>query len=213
MHHNMQMFHVQCCNISDERTEQINEWMNEWKRKQTNTILHHNNICQNVSNFVLNFLQKKGIRTVPHPPYSLDLAYCNFSFKNWRSLQKMVYNSECTALIPSFDTQSEHVVQTILHQYFERNTFVYSQIYHSCKHTCLITFWTVFIHYMFTSCDSLQEKNHNETSDNVSCGLDTKCQRNFENYATKIFIVWAFHPFFISVINSRSLIQVKELSI
>jgi hypothetical protein len=54
------------------------EQTNEWKKKETNIVLHHNNLCQNVSNFVLNFLQKKCIRTVSHPPYSLNLAHCNF---------------------------------------------------------------------------------------------------------------------------------------
>lgn len=40
--------------------------------------LHHDNARPHVANAVLQFLAKKGIETVPHPPYSPDLAPNDF---------------------------------------------------------------------------------------------------------------------------------------
>ncbi|XP_046685374.1 histone-lysine N-methyltransferase SETMAR-like [Homalodisca vitripennis] len=40
--------------------------------------LHHDNARPHVANTVLQFLPKKGIETVPHSPYSPDLAPNNF---------------------------------------------------------------------------------------------------------------------------------------
>ena len=43
----------------------------QWHFKQDNTPVHN-------PIFVTDFLTKMGIKTVPHPPYSPDLAPCDF---------------------------------------------------------------------------------------------------------------------------------------
>ena len=43
----------------------------QWHFHQVNTPVHN-------SILVPDYLTKMGIKTVPHPPYSLDLASCNF---------------------------------------------------------------------------------------------------------------------------------------
>ncbi len=44
----------------------------------SNFKLHHNNARLHVANEVLQFLATKNIEIVPHPPYSFDLATCDF---------------------------------------------------------------------------------------------------------------------------------------
>ena len=39
---------------------------------------HQDNAPDHNSIFVIDYLTKMGIKTVPHPPYSLDLAPCDF---------------------------------------------------------------------------------------------------------------------------------------
>ncbi len=41
-------------------------------------LLHHDNARPHVAHVVTEFLEEKGIETVPHPPYSPDLAPCDF---------------------------------------------------------------------------------------------------------------------------------------
>ena len=43
----------------------------EWHFHQDNAPVHN-------SNLVTDYLTKMGIKTVPHPPYSLDIAPCEF---------------------------------------------------------------------------------------------------------------------------------------
>jgi hypothetical protein len=154
-----------------------------------------------VSNFVLNFLQKKGIRTVPHPPYSLNLAHCNFHL--FPELNKISAANDLQLRMHCGYSIIWHTIRTWGPNHpssvpWEEHICVRPNISQCCMHTSLITFLTVFIHYMFKSCDSLPEKkkhNDNKYFENISCGLDTKCQKNSENYTMKIFIVWACHPF------------------
>jgi len=44
----------------------------------TNWILHHNNALAHAAFSVEQFLTSKGITVTPRPPYSPDLAPCNF---------------------------------------------------------------------------------------------------------------------------------------
>jgi hypothetical protein len=47
--------------------------------KEINEILlHHDNARLHVAHIIVNFLNARGIKTVLHPPYSPDLAPCDF---------------------------------------------------------------------------------------------------------------------------------------
>jgi len=48
------------------------------KRKISEILLHHDNARPHVAHSVVEFLDKYGIQIVPHPPYSPDLAPCDF---------------------------------------------------------------------------------------------------------------------------------------
>jgi histone-lysine N-methyltransferase SETMAR len=48
-----------------------------WRQK--NWLLHHDNTPSHTSFFTTKFFNKKNMTVVPHPPYSPDLAPCDFS--------------------------------------------------------------------------------------------------------------------------------------
>jgi histone-lysine N-methyltransferase SETMAR len=47
-------------------------------KKINEILLHHDNARPHVTNIIMNFLNACGTKTVPHPPYSLNLATCDF---------------------------------------------------------------------------------------------------------------------------------------
>lgn len=47
---------------------------------QRGGLLHHDNSPTHTAGKVLEFLQRNIIQTVPHPPYSSDLAPCDFFY-------------------------------------------------------------------------------------------------------------------------------------
>jgi [histone H3]-lysine36 N-dimethyltransferase SETMAR len=52
---------------------------NKWpKTYQSRMILHHDNARPHVALETKTFLEAKKVKTLPHPPYSPDLAPCDF---------------------------------------------------------------------------------------------------------------------------------------
>jgi len=60
-------------------TTMLQHFKKKWpKRKISEILLHHDNARPHVAHSVVEFLDKYGIQIVPHPPYSPDLAPCDF---------------------------------------------------------------------------------------------------------------------------------------
>jgi hypothetical protein len=65
------------CDISWRLCENVRRLRPEiWRQ---NWLLHHNNAPSHTSFFTREFLTKNNMTGIPHPPYSPDLAPCNFS--------------------------------------------------------------------------------------------------------------------------------------
>ena len=47
-------------------------------RRRSRLLLHHDNAAPHKARLTQQFLEEQGITLLPHPPYSPDLAPCNF---------------------------------------------------------------------------------------------------------------------------------------
>ena len=65
------------CEVLRRLRENVRRRRPQLWRKQT-WLLHHNNAPSHTSVFTHQFLAKKKIAVMPHPPYSADLAPCDF---------------------------------------------------------------------------------------------------------------------------------------
>ena len=59
------------------------EVFDEFEKKRegqvvTNVMLHHDNASSHTANIVKEYLKQKHVTVLPHPPYSPDLAPCDF---------------------------------------------------------------------------------------------------------------------------------------
>jgi hypothetical protein len=65
------MFYGDCMKLCEGFTPNL------WEQK--NWLLHHNNAPSHTFFFTREFLTKNNMTVIPHPPYSPDLAPCDFS--------------------------------------------------------------------------------------------------------------------------------------
>ena len=49
----------------------------DWNRTK-GTLLHHDNASSHTSKMTRQFIDESGLQILPHPPYSPDLALCDF---------------------------------------------------------------------------------------------------------------------------------------
>ncbi|OQV13904.1 hypothetical protein BV898_11899 [Hypsibius exemplaris] len=58
--------------------------------------LHHDNASSHTCSLTIDFLQQEGLKLLPHPPYSLDLASCDFYLfpKLKESLRVKLFDTE-----------------------------------------------------------------------------------------------------------------------
>jgi hypothetical protein len=66
------------CDVLQQLRENVQRLCSKlWRQK--NWLLHHDNALSHTSFFTREFLTKNNITVVIHPPYSPDLAPCDFS--------------------------------------------------------------------------------------------------------------------------------------
>jgi transposase len=84
--------------------------------RQKNWLLHHDNAPSHTSFFTREFLTKNNMTVVPHPPYSPDLAPCDFSLF---PLLKRKLKGRHFDTIEVMETESQAVLNTLAEQIFQ----------------------------------------------------------------------------------------------
>ncbi len=85
--------------------------------------LHHDNARPHVNNIVINYLQQEKIKTMPHPPYSPDLAPSDFWLFNYLKRSVGTYpdaTSLARALSRTVNSIPKEEYQKTFHKWIER---------------------------------------------------------------------------------------------
>ena len=86
----------------------------QWHFHQDNALVHN-------SIHVTDYLSKMGIKTVPHPPYSLDLAPCDFwSFPKFRGYRYETIEEMKEAVTKVIDTLTKRISYWAFQKLLER---------------------------------------------------------------------------------------------
>ena len=81
--------------------------------------LHHDNARPHVTNHVMQFLAKFNITCVPHPPYSPDLAPCDFLFSSLNTKLRGIRFETSKAVLKKSEEILKDLTKNGLHHVFQ----------------------------------------------------------------------------------------------
>jgi transposase len=98
---------------------------------QKNWLLHHNNAPSHTSFFTREFLTKNNMTLIPHPPYSPDLAPCDFSLFHHLKIKLKGRRFDTTK---AMEAESQAVLNTLTEHDFHDAFKKWQKLWERCIH-------------------------------------------------------------------------------